>query len=69
VRGGEALLADLPGARQAAAEAHAVEIFPALESLKHLALHAEDVLRDDPVEAQVLLFAQKTAGWSIAPPA
>jgi succinate-semialdehyde dehydrogenase/glutarate-semialdehyde dehydrogenase len=41
------------------AEAHAVEIFPALEALKHLALHAEDVLRDDPVEAQVLLFAHK----------
>jgi succinate-semialdehyde dehydrogenase/glutarate-semialdehyde dehydrogenase len=40
-------------------EAHAVEIFPALETLKHLALHAEDVLRDDPVETQVLLFAQK----------
>lgn len=42
-----------------AAEAHAVEIFPALESLKHLAFHAEDVLREDPVEAQVLLFAHK----------
>ena len=42
-----------------APEAHAVEIFPALETLKHLALHAEDVLRDDPVESQVLLFAQK----------
>jgi acyl-CoA reductase-like NAD-dependent aldehyde dehydrogenase len=41
------------------AEAHAVEIFPALEALKHLALHAEDVLRDDPVESQVLLFAHK----------
>ena len=40
-------------------EAHAVEIFPALETLKYLALHAEDVLRDDPVESQVLLFAQK----------
>ena len=42
-----------------APEAHAVEIFPALEALKHLALHAEDVLRDDPVESEVLLFAQK----------
>jgi acyl-CoA reductase-like NAD-dependent aldehyde dehydrogenase len=41
------------------AEAHAVEIFPALEALKHLALHAEDVLRDDPVESQVLLLAHK----------
>lgn len=42
-----------------AAEAQAVEIFPALESLKHLALHAEDALRDDPIDAQVLLFAHK----------
>ena len=42
-----------------APEAHAVEIFPALEALKHLALHAEDVLRDDPVESEVLLFAHK----------
>lgn len=42
-----------------APEAHAVEIFPALETLKHLALHAEDVLRDDPVDSEVLLFAQK----------
>ncbi len=42
-----------------APEAHAVEIFPALEALKHLALHAEEVLRDDPVEGQVLLFAHK----------
>jgi succinate-semialdehyde dehydrogenase/glutarate-semialdehyde dehydrogenase len=41
------------------AEAQAVEIFPALESLKHLALHAEDALRDDPIDAQVLLFAHK----------
>ncbi len=41
------------------AEAHAVEIFPALEALKHLALHAEDLLRDDPVDSQVLLFAHK----------
>ena len=42
-----------------AAEAHAVEIFPSLEALKHVALHAEDVLRDDHVESQVLLFAHK----------
>ncbi len=42
-----------------AAEAQAVEIFPALESLGHLALHAEEALRDDPIDAQVLLFAHK----------
>ena len=35
-----------------AAEAHAVEIFPALEALKHLARHAEELLRDDAVERQ-----------------
>ncbi len=50
-----------------AAEAHAVEIFPALESLKHLALHSEDVLRADHVEAQVLLFAQKDCRLLYAP--
>jgi succinate-semialdehyde dehydrogenase/glutarate-semialdehyde dehydrogenase len=41
------------------AEAHAVEIFPAMEGLKHLALHAEDLLRDEEVPSEVLLFAQK----------
>ena len=30
-----------------AAEAHLVEVFPALEALKHLARHAEELLRDD----------------------
>ena len=44
-----------------AVEAHLVEVFPALETLKHLALHAEDLLAEDPVEAQVLLFAHKDA--------
>ena len=29
-----------------AGEAHAAEIFPSLEALKHLAAHAEDVLRE-----------------------
>jgi succinate-semialdehyde dehydrogenase/glutarate-semialdehyde dehydrogenase len=41
------------------AEAHLVEILPALECLKHLAEHAEDLLRDDPVESQILLVAHK----------
>jgi len=42
-----------------ASEAQAVEIFPALEALKHLAVRAGDHLRDEPVESDVLLFAQK----------
>jgi acyl-CoA reductase-like NAD-dependent aldehyde dehydrogenase len=49
------------------AEAHAVEIFPSLEALRHLALHAEDVLREDVVESQVLLFAHKDARLVYAP--
>ena len=49
------------------AEAHAVEIFPSLEALKHLALHAEDVLRDDVVESEVLLFAHKSCRLVYAP--
>jgi acyl-CoA reductase-like NAD-dependent aldehyde dehydrogenase len=42
-----------------AVEAHLVEVFPALEALKHLALHAEDLLSEQPMEPQVLLFAHK----------
>ena len=42
-----------------AVEAHLVEVFPALEALKHLALHAEDLLAEQPAEPQVLLFAHK----------
>jgi succinate-semialdehyde dehydrogenase/glutarate-semialdehyde dehydrogenase len=42
-----------------AAEAHLVEVFPALAILAHLAEQAEDVLRDEPVEPEVLLFAHK----------
>ncbi len=41
------------------AEAQLVEVFPALEALKHLANHAQDVLRDEDVEGQVLLLAHK----------
>ncbi len=43
------------------AEALAVEIFPALEALKHLAGHAEAALRDEALESSVLLFAHKQA--------
>jgi succinate-semialdehyde dehydrogenase/glutarate-semialdehyde dehydrogenase len=49
------------------AEAHAVEIFPALETLKHLAFHAEDVLADEPVESEVLLLAHKECRLVYAP--
>jgi succinate-semialdehyde dehydrogenase/glutarate-semialdehyde dehydrogenase len=41
------------------AEAHLVELFPSLETLKHLAQHAEDVLRDEEVPGEVLLLAHK----------
>jgi succinate-semialdehyde dehydrogenase/glutarate-semialdehyde dehydrogenase len=42
-----------------AAEVYSVDLFPSLEALKHLGLHAEEVLREDPVEAEVLLLAHK----------
>jgi acyl-CoA reductase-like NAD-dependent aldehyde dehydrogenase len=42
-----------------AGEALAVEVFPALDALKHLARHAEEMLREDPVESQVALLAHK----------
>ena len=50
-----------------AAEAYAVEIFPALESLKHAAQEAEEALRDEPVESPVLLFAQKECRITYVP--
>jgi acyl-CoA reductase-like NAD-dependent aldehyde dehydrogenase len=43
------------------AEAHAAEILPSLEALKHLAAHAEDLLREETVESQMLLLAHKDA--------
>jgi succinate-semialdehyde dehydrogenase/glutarate-semialdehyde dehydrogenase len=49
------------------AEAHAVEIFPSLETLKHLALQAEEVLREDVVDAELLLFAHKDCRLMYAP--
>lgn len=42
-----------------AGEAHAAEIFPALEALKHLAAHGEDALRETEVLPQTLLLAHK----------
>jgi succinate-semialdehyde dehydrogenase/glutarate-semialdehyde dehydrogenase len=43
------------------AEVHAAEILPSLEALKHLVGHAEEALRDDPVEGEILLLAHKDA--------
>jgi acyl-CoA reductase-like NAD-dependent aldehyde dehydrogenase len=48
-------------------EAHVVEVFPALDSLKHLALHAEDLLREEAVEGHTLLLAHKEARLVYAP--
>ena len=41
------------------AEALGVEVFPSLESLRHLALHAEETLRPEPLPSEVPLFAHK----------
>jgi acyl-CoA reductase-like NAD-dependent aldehyde dehydrogenase len=49
------------------AEARAAEIFPCLETLKHLAEHAEAALRDEPVRSDVLLLAHKQARISYEP--
>jgi succinate-semialdehyde dehydrogenase/glutarate-semialdehyde dehydrogenase len=49
------------------AEAYAVEILPSLEALKHLSAHAEELLRDDVLEAQQLLLAHKEARLLYAP--
>ena len=49
------------------AEAHVVELFPALEILKHLALHTEELLREDAVETQTALLAHKDARLAYAP--
>src|SRR5215470_3033027 len=55
----EATLFDDEQAKAALAAARA--------ALKHLALHAEDVLRDDPLESQVLLLAHKDCRLAYAP--
>ena len=41
------------------AEARVAEVLPSLDALRHLSEHAEDLLRDDVVEAQQLLLAHK----------
>ncbi|HLA78990.1 MAG TPA: aldehyde dehydrogenase family protein [Vicinamibacteria bacterium] len=62
-------IADLVAEEQGkpVAEAHLVEIFPSLECLKHLGEHAEDLLGEDPVDAEVLLFAHKDCRLLYAP--
>ena len=50
-----------------AAEAHLVEVFPALEALAHLARHAEELLRDDVLESHTLLLAHKDCRLVYAP--
>jgi len=43
------------------AEALAAEVLPSLDALRHLSAHAEDLLREDAVEAAQLLLAHKQA--------
>jgi succinate-semialdehyde dehydrogenase/glutarate-semialdehyde dehydrogenase len=50
-----------------AAEAYAAELLPSLEALKHLSAQAEDLLRDDALESQMLLLAHKEARLVYAP--
>jgi acyl-CoA reductase-like NAD-dependent aldehyde dehydrogenase len=50
-----------------AAEAHLVEVFPALEALDHLAGHAEELLRDDALQSHTLLLAHKDCRVVYAP--
>ena len=49
------------------AEAYAAEILPSLDALKHLARHAEDLLRDDVLEGRQLLLAHKEARLVYSP--
>lgn len=48
-------------------EAQMAEIFPVLESLKHLALHADEALADEPTPPEVLLLAHKDSRLIHAP--
>ena len=50
-----------------AAEALVAEVLPSLDALQHLSAHAEDLLRDDAVEAHQLLLAHKDARLVYAP--
>ncbi len=48
-------------------EALAAEVFPGLEALRHLALHAEQTLRTEPIPGEVPLFAHKDARLAFEP--
>jgi succinate-semialdehyde dehydrogenase/glutarate-semialdehyde dehydrogenase len=50
-----------------ALEAQAAEVLPGLEALKHLARHAEALLREDVIDAQLVLFAHKECRLAYAP--
>jgi len=49
------------------AEALAVEVLSSLDALHHLSRHAEDLLRDDALEAQQILLAHKETRLTYAP--
>jgi acyl-CoA reductase-like NAD-dependent aldehyde dehydrogenase len=49
------------------AEARVAEVLTSLDALRHLSEHAEDVLREDVLEAQQLLLAHKHARLVYAP--
>jgi succinate-semialdehyde dehydrogenase/glutarate-semialdehyde dehydrogenase len=48
-------------------EALSAEVFPGLEALRHLALHAEAALRPEPLPSEIPLFAHKEA-WLVYEP-
>lgn len=48
-------------------EARLVDVFPALETLKHYATHLEEMLAFRPVEPAQLLFSHWTAGYRFDP--
>jgi len=48
-------------------EALAADVFPSLEALRHLALHAERTLRQEPLESEVPLFVHKDASLVFEP--
>jgi succinate-semialdehyde dehydrogenase/glutarate-semialdehyde dehydrogenase len=50
-----------------ASEALAAEIVPALECLRHLAEHAEELLQEEPIASGMLLLAHKRARLEYAP--
>jgi len=49
------------------AEAIAAEIVPSLAALQHLSAHAEDLLRDEPLEPRQILLAHKETRLVYAP--